>query len=155
MILVSPRPILTTVVYAYGRQPSAVIWNLQQLAGTLTHFAGQQDLPVAILQRYSPGLEQEIANAMFRRFGVKAPQNNNGQLDLDQANGILTRYFEGMRATGLSFQAPFFDLHGGGSERLADAQARQGEHTIQRTTRGRGSGNLCVTEKYRRPSGNL
>jgi len=109
-------------LYAYGRQPSAVIWNLQQLAGTLTHFASQQDL-VAILQRYSPCLEQEIANAMFRRFGVKAPQHSNGKIDLDQANSILTQYFEGMRATGLTFQAPFFDLHGGGSERLADVQA--------------------------------
>lgn len=117
-------------LYAYGRQPSAVMWNLQQLAGTLTHFANQQDL-VGVLREYSPCLERNIAQAMFCRFGVQAPTLGTGRLDLDQANGILTQYFEGMRSSGLTFQAPFFDLHGGGEARLSEAQASvRGAHYL-------------------------
>lgn len=108
-------------LYAFGRQPSAVLWNLRQLAGTLTPFADHTAL-MDILQGYGPKLESEIAYAVFRRFGVQAPVTEDNCLDLERANEILTVFYQAMRKTSCQYQAPFFDLYGGGTEQLKLAQ---------------------------------
>src|SRR5204862_47692 len=53
-------------LYAYGRQPGTLLWNLQRLAECLRLVADEEPL-VAALQTFPQVFETELARAMFRR----------------------------------------------------------------------------------------
>ena len=66
----SPPPISTiTGLYAFGRQPEAIHWDLAQLAGCLSLVA---DAPAAVglLGGWSARFDQALIGAMLRRLGV-------------------------------------------------------------------------------------
>ena len=141
-----------------GAAPSAVIWNLQQLAGTLTHFAGQQDL-AAILQRYRPRLEQEICERHDPAVSAsRRPKTTTASLIWIKPNGILTRYFEWACAQlGPTFRALFgLGTAVGQTDRQRCPGIVKGSTLFKRAARGRGKGNHV---RYRKntdaPSGNL
>lgn len=56
-------------LYAFGRQPEAVFWNLQQLAGCLTFVSGSDPLVEAI-NGFGPAYRRELTAAMLMRLGV-------------------------------------------------------------------------------------
>ena len=56
-------------LYSFGRQPQAVFWNLQQLAGCLVEVAEEAQL-VEALNGFGPIYRRELAAAMFRRLGL-------------------------------------------------------------------------------------
>jgi len=56
-------------LYAFGRQPEAVFWNLQQLAGALSLVATSEAL-VEALNGFGTAYRAELTEAMRRRFGV-------------------------------------------------------------------------------------
>ena len=58
-------------LYAFGRQPEAVFWNLQQLASVLALVA-EQDAIVAALKVYSPCLSRAVEDRLFRRLGLRS-----------------------------------------------------------------------------------
>ena len=58
-----------TGLYAFGRQPGAVFWNLQQLAGTLSLITGSDPL-VEALNGFGPAYQRELAGAMVERLGL-------------------------------------------------------------------------------------
>jgi uncharacterized protein YdiU (UPF0061 family) len=58
-------------LYAFGRQPGAVFWNLQQLAGCLSLVA-EVDPLVEALNRFGPAYQRELVAAMLQRLGLKA-----------------------------------------------------------------------------------
>lgn len=58
-----------TGLYSFGRQPEAVFWNLQQLAGCLT-LVTDSDALVAALNGFAPAYRSELACAMLARLGV-------------------------------------------------------------------------------------
>ena len=58
-----------TGLYSFGRQPEAVFWNLQQLAGCLTLVTGSDAL-VGALNGFAPAYRAELAGAMLARLGV-------------------------------------------------------------------------------------
>ncbi|MFN9925987.1 MAG: protein adenylyltransferase SelO [Phenylobacterium sp.] len=58
-----------TGLYSFGRQPEAVFWNLQQLAGCLT-LVTDSDALVAALNGFAPAYRSELAFAMLARLGV-------------------------------------------------------------------------------------
>ena len=58
-----------TGLYAFGRQPEAVFWNLQQLAGCLT-FVSESDPLVEALNRFGPAYRRELVAAMLARLGL-------------------------------------------------------------------------------------
>ncbi len=91
--------------YAYGRQPSVLLWNLTRLAECLEAFAAPDDL-MAILQAFGPTIEREFAAAVIRRLGLfpRGPTE-----DLKLANAL----FSFLRATTTPFEQIFFDLYGG------------------------------------------
>ena len=60
-------------LYAFGRQPEAVFWNLQQLAGSLAQVS-EVDALVEALNGFSPTYRRELALAMLARFGL-TPRN--------------------------------------------------------------------------------
>jgi uncharacterized protein YdiU (UPF0061 family) len=64
-------------LYAFGRQPEAVFWNLQQLAGALNLIADVDPL-VEALSLYGPAYREAMAEAMLSRLGLErlSPQDD-------------------------------------------------------------------------------
>jgi uncharacterized protein YdiU (UPF0061 family) len=59
-----------TGLYAFGRQPEAVFWNLQQLAGALSLIADSGAL-VDALNGFGAAYRDELTAAMLDRLGVR------------------------------------------------------------------------------------
>jgi uncharacterized protein YdiU (UPF0061 family) len=59
-----------TGLYAFGRQPEAVFWNLQQLAGALSLATGSDPL-VEALNGFGAAYRRELIAAMLDRLGLK------------------------------------------------------------------------------------
>ncbi len=96
-----------TGLYAFGRQPEATFWNLQQLAGTLTLIENEEAL-VAALNAFSPAYARALAAAMITRLGVVSEGEN---ADIDLVNAA----FKSLAAGGdaLRWEPFFFDWFGG------------------------------------------
>lgn len=58
-----------TGLYAFGRQPEAVFWNLQQLALTFTLVAQREPL-IEALNSFAPRYAQALCAAMLARLGL-------------------------------------------------------------------------------------
>lgn len=92
-------------LYAFGRQPDALLWNLFRLAECLLPLAEQSKLEASI-SSFEPALHQEFASAILRRLGLK-PQN-------DDRNGMLAKSFwMFLHETRAPFEQTFFDWYGG------------------------------------------
>lgn len=91
-------------LYAFGRQPNAVGWNLTRLAECFVDFVPVADLSAA-LDAYSEALQPSLARAVLRRLGL----NSAGEADSVLANALFTF----MNETKCGFEQTFFDLYGG------------------------------------------
>jgi uncharacterized protein YdiU (UPF0061 family) len=90
-------------LYAFGRQPEAVFWNLQQLAGCLT-FVTDSDPLVEALNRFGESYRRELVAAMIRRLGL-TPRGEG-------PDGLLVQAaFKGLAEGGerLRWEPFFFD----------------------------------------------
>jgi uncharacterized protein YdiU (UPF0061 family) len=72
-----------TGLYAFGRQPETVFWNLQQLAGTLSLVTGSDPL-VEALNSFGAAYRRELIAAMLDRLGLK-PQGEAADAAFVQA----------------------------------------------------------------------
>ena len=93
--------------YAYGRQPQAVAWNLQQLAGCLTLVSEPEPLSAA-LSGFGPAYTEALAAAMVERLGLKPRALEE---DVALANTAFTALAAGGAALG--WEPFFFDWFGG------------------------------------------
>ena len=103
-----------TGLYAFGRQPEAVHWNLQQLAGALALIENTEPL-VEALNGFAPAYRDALTAAMLRRLGLKSlsPQD-----DAALANLAFRAIGEG--GEPLRWEPFFFDWFTGlASERRA------------------------------------
>jgi len=98
-------------LYSFGRQPEAVFWNLQQLAGTFTLVVGEEPL-VEALNGFAPAYRRELTTAMLMRLGLK-PKGE----EADAA--FVGAMFAAIAAGGvrLRWEPFFFDWFGGVAER--------------------------------------
>ena len=98
-------------LYAFGRQPEAVFWNLQQLAGALS-LATDADGLVAALNGFAFAYRAELTEAMLKRLGLK-PQGGEDGAQLVQAA------FRAIAGGGerLRWEPFFFDWFCGNEER--------------------------------------
>ena len=94
-------------LYAFGRQPEAVLWNLQQLAGALSTICPADSL-VEPLNGFSEAYRAELAATITARLGVK-PQS--AEDDIGLANAAFTALATGGEA--LRWEPFFFDWFGG------------------------------------------
>jgi uncharacterized protein YdiU (UPF0061 family) len=94
-------------LYAFGRQPSAVFWNLQQLAGALLPLATEGML-IPALEAFQPQYRRELALAMIERLGLET-----AGAEMDAALAGLA--FRALAAGGetLRWEPFFFDWRGG------------------------------------------
>lgn len=92
-------------LYAYGRQPDTLKWNLTRLAETLLPLCNQDRL-VAALNTFPAAFSDALAEAVTRRLGVvRATVEEDSVLA-----GALFGFLEG---TQIPFDRPFFDWFGG------------------------------------------
>ncbi len=108
-------------LYSFGRQPEAVFWNLQQLAGCLILVCEKEPL-VEALQGFSAVYRQELTAAMLNRLALK-PQGE--EADIALVNAAFRALAEGGEA--LRWEPFFFDWFGGAaSQTRALAGSRAG-----------------------------
>lgn len=93
-------------LYAFGRQPETVFWNLQQLAGTFS-LLSQTDPLVEALNRFGPAYQRELVAAMLERLGLKARSEAE---DVALVQAAFRALAEGGEA--LRWEPFFFDWFG-------------------------------------------
>tara|TARA_R110000868_G_scaffold53744_6_gene168624 strand:- start:20418 stop:21854 length:1437 start_codon:yes stop_codon:yes gene_type:complete len=96
-------------LYAYGRQPEAVYWALQQFAGALS-VIGEGDSLAAALGRFPVLYREALLAAFLARFGVASRGD-----EADEA--MLRAFLAFMQASSLPWEAVFFDWFGGSASR--------------------------------------
>ena len=88
-------------LYAFGRQPEAVFWNLQQLAGCFALVTEKEPL-IDALNRFGLAYQDELVAAMLARLGLK-PRG----LEADVA--LVQQAFAAMAEAGAALRwEPFF-----------------------------------------------
>lgn len=107
-----------TGLYAYGRQPDALFWNVTRLAECLLGLADQPSLEKA-LGVFEPAIRQEFTDAMLRRLGVQ-PREAVSDNELVRALWIF------LSETKAPFEQTFFDWFGGlkSAERAANSPSK-------------------------------
>jgi len=104
-------------LYSFGRQPEAVFWNLQQLAGALLPISAQEPL-VEALNGFSVAYRAALAASMTSRLGLRS---QDLEADVALANAAFRALAEGGDA--LRWEPFFFDWFGGAA---SDARALAG-----------------------------
>lgn len=98
-------------LYSFGRQPEAVFWNLQQLAGCLSLVSPQETL-VEALNSFGPAYRAALAGAMLARLGLKCRSP-------DDDVALVNSAFRAISVGGerLRWEPFFFDWFAGGEAR--------------------------------------
>jgi serine/tyrosine/threonine adenylyltransferase len=94
-----------TGLYAFGRQPDTLLWNLFRLAECLLPLAQQSSLEQA-LTTFEPALHREFPSAILRRLGL---QSRGFEQDGALAKALWTFLHE----SKAPFEQTFFDWYGG------------------------------------------
>jgi uncharacterized protein YdiU (UPF0061 family) len=90
-------------LYSFGRQPEAVFWNLQQLAGCLTLLCPAEPL-IEALNTFREAYRDAMRRAMLARLGLKS---RGADEDVDLVEAAFTALAEGGAA--LRWEPFFFD----------------------------------------------
>ena len=90
-------------LYAFGRQPEAIHWDLAQLAGCLSLIAEAPPLS-DMLASWSSRFEQALTEAMVRRLGIAAGENDRG---------IASALIRALASKAQTIDRIFFDWRGG------------------------------------------
>lgn len=104
-----------TGLYAFGRQPEAVSWNLAQLGACFLGLADESAL-VAALQRYPSFYQRALRERTFARLGLA----HGASLESDI--GFLSTLYQWMSETEISWEQMFHDWFAG--EASADRAAQ-------------------------------
>jgi uncharacterized protein YdiU (UPF0061 family) len=106
-------------LYAFGRQPDTLAWNLTRLAETLVPLGDIGELEAA-LNRFWPAFQRETWAAILDRLGL---QSRGDAADAE----LVTDLFTFLHGTQVPFERFFFDWRGGrlGAERAAASPAAE------------------------------
>lgn len=96
-------------LYAFGRQPESVVWNLEQLASSLfvLYPEGSPTEPLAeALNAFAPAFNEGIIEKFFDRLGlaVTDPENDSR---------LLAAAFNFLHESQVGFDQFYFDWYGG------------------------------------------
>ncbi|WP_084581045.1 protein adenylyltransferase SelO family protein [Sphingomonas azotifigens] len=92
-------------LYAFGRQPEAIYWDVMQLAISLRLIAEEGPL-IAALEGFAPAYQREEARALLWRLGVQ-PRDEASDRALAQA------LESALHQSGAPFDLFYFDAFGG------------------------------------------
>ena len=93
-------------LYAFGRQPEAIHWDVMQLAICLRQIVGEPEPLIAALEQFGLRYQQFVTAALLWRMGVIPRGGTEDQALIDSVEGVL-------RSTGFSVDRFFFDVFGG------------------------------------------
>ena len=96
-----------TGLYAFGRQPDALQWNLARLAECLIPICDIDELKSA-LEGYSAIFEAELQTLTLKRLGLVDHGN--------EPHPLIPLYYQTLRDSEAMFEQAFFDLAGGAQE---------------------------------------
>lgn len=96
-------------LYAFGRQPEALFWNLSRLAECLLPLADQDRIEEA-LALYGPALQGSFTEAVLARLGLAHREGAAGREEADRFVAAFWAFLGGSRAP---FEQVFFDWRGG------------------------------------------
>ena len=94
-----------TGLYAFGRQPEAIGWDVMQLAASLRLVAESQPL-IEALDAFAPAFQREMPAAFLWRLGL-LPR------DPDNDRALAMTLERTLAATGVPLDRLFFDAFGG------------------------------------------
>lgn len=94
-----------TGLYAYGRQPEAVLWNLERLAECLTLLAPVESL-VEVLQVFGPRFNETVIARFIDRMGL---ESKGHPTDVE----LFVVCFQLLEKSQVEFEQFFFDWYGG------------------------------------------
>ncbi|WP_210358827.1 protein adenylyltransferase SelO family protein [Sphingomonas beigongshangi] len=92
-------------LYAFGRQPEAMHWNVMQLAASL-RLVAESELLIETLQTFASQYQAAVARALLWRIGV-LPR------DAEADRALVQTFERAARATSAPLDRLFFDLFGG------------------------------------------
>ncbi|GJE41666.1 protein adenylyltransferase SelO [Methylobacterium soli] len=92
-------------LYAYGRQPEALFWNLSRLADCLLPLADQTRLEAA-LKGFGPQLQDAFAESLFARLGL-------GPAEETATHRFVAVFWRFLAESRAPFEQTFFDWYGG------------------------------------------
>ncbi|MGL4314097.1 MAG: protein adenylyltransferase SelO [Sphingomonas sp.] len=92
-------------LYAFGRQPEAIHWDVMQLAGSLLPLVSEEAL-IERLNDFGPAYQEAVTQAMLWRLGV-VPRG----IAADQT--LIQAIERGMRTSGTGIDAFYFSAFGG------------------------------------------
>ena len=92
-------------LYAFGRQPEAIHWDVMQLAASLRLIADSDPL-IALIERFGPRYQPQITDALLWRLGVlpRAPEEDRA---------LVQAMERALRTTATPMDRFFFDVFGG------------------------------------------
>lgn len=94
-----------TGLYAYGRQPETLMWNLSRLAECLLPLSNRDRL-IAALEGYAPAFATGLRRAVLGRLGLP---ETTPEADDD----LVEDLFAFLEDSQVPFDRPFFDWFGG------------------------------------------
>ncbi len=106
-------------LYAYGRQPGTLMWNLQRLAECLRLVADEAVL-LPVLQTFPQHFETALVKALFARLNLAHREH---EADLDTVGAI----FQFMHDSKIPFEQFFFDWQGGAASLARASQSPAAE----------------------------
>ncbi len=111
-----------TGLYAYGRQPDALHWNIYQLGGALADICEEQALK-DVLEPFPHIYLKALREKLLARLGVKAKGDK-------EDDALLTLINNFMLKEKFPYERFFFDWYGGGaSTKRADASPEAERYT--------------------------
>lgn len=117
-----------TGLYAYGRQPEAVAWNLNRLAETLLAIEEREAL-IEALEAFNPAFNAAYCRRTLERLGLALPADDAGswapgEEDVAVANAAYAFLHESQS----SFEGLFFDWYGGEASAERASKGPNAEH---------------------------
>ncbi|MDK2767649.1 MAG: YdiU family protein [Sphingomonas sp.] len=96
-------------LYAFGRQPDAILWNVAQLAVSLRIISEAPPL-IERLEKFESYFKMFYGHPLRRRLGIRMPP---GATDPDHGWALKEAIEVALMATGVSIDRFFFDAYGG------------------------------------------
>lgn len=104
-----------TGLYAFGRQPDVLAWNLTRLAECLVPLCDIERLEPA-LNAFWPAFQREMGLAITRRLGL-------GSLGAETDGAFLADLYAFLNASRMPYEQFFFDWHGANPDRASASPA--------------------------------
>jgi uncharacterized protein YdiU (UPF0061 family) len=92
-------------LYAFGRQPEAIHWDVLQLAASLRTIA-EVDVLNEALDAFPPEFQRQLVEAIFGRLGIRAREEESGST-------LLVALETALSARTVTLDRFFFDWRGG------------------------------------------